>query len=115
MTLEEMETEIGKVLHHPEQQFLQQASRVLEAGLLKRGKISLQRSKQLHLDFLSRFSWIRLKRLQMRDALGRFACPLVQIQKLTRASIQAPGSPSGGYDHTPALSTSQISSVCFHR
>lgn len=34
MTLEELETEIGKRLRHPEKQFLQQACRVLEVGLL---------------------------------------------------------------------------------
>ncbi|MCJ7823780.1 MAG: hypothetical protein MUP44_02670 [Anaerolineales bacterium] len=102
MTLEELKTDIGKELCHPGQQLLHQGCRVLEAGLLKRGKPALQRSKQCQLGLLSYFGWIGQKRWQMRDAVNRFAFPLVQSQNL------AP------HHHSGPLITRQVVAMAAH-
>jgi hypothetical protein len=78
LTLEEMEAQIGDALQQAGRDLLIQVCQVMEAQVLEE-RAELRRSKRRGLHLLTRFGWIRLKRWQMRDAQGRFFCPLDQV------------------------------------
>lgn len=73
--MEALEAEIGRALQQAGRDLLAEACRVLEAQLLHE-RSELCRSKRRKLHLLTRFGWIRLSRWQVRDAHGRYFCPL---------------------------------------
>jgi hypothetical protein len=87
--LEALEAQIGHAMQQAGNQLLVQASKVIETQFLEEHS-ELRRSKRRGLHLLTRFGWIRLSRWQVRDARGRFFCPLDQVLGLQPRQHDSP-------------------------
>ena len=77
-SFEAIEAQIAQSLKQAGKDLLIQACQAMEANVLQQNH-KLRRCKKRKLHLITRFGWIRLSRIQVRDDQGRFFCPLDQV------------------------------------
>lgn len=89
MSLEELETQIGQLVKQAAHDLLRQACQHMDAELVH-NEPAVRAVKQRSLHLLTRFGWTKLVRWQVRDAQGRYRCPLDQVLELAAGQHTSP-------------------------
>ena len=89
LSLEELEIRIGQLVKQAAHDLLRQACQHMDAELVH-NEPAVRAVKKRSLHLLTRFGWTRLVRWQVRDAQGRYHCPLDQLLGLAAGQHISP-------------------------